>query len=86
MVISQDACLVRLPLRFNVEPHGDHTDEEIIKAVKRVGLDEAVTRLGALDLVLAHRPFSHGQQQLLGLASAISWPGKIIVLDEAASG
>ncbi|KAJ6783186.1 hypothetical protein PWT90_07877 [Aphanocladium album] len=86
VVISQDACLVKLSIRFNLDPHAEHTDEEIANAIERVGLSDAVDRLGGLDTEPSADTFSHGQKQLLGLARAILKPGKIVILDEATSG
>ncbi|KAJ3494039.1 hypothetical protein NLG97_g4340 [Lecanicillium saksenae] len=86
VVVSQDVCLVKLSIRFNIDPHDEHTDEEIGGAIDRVGLSEAVGRLGGLDTELSTDSLSHGQKQLLGLARASLKPGKIVILDEATSG
>lgn len=86
VVVSQDACIVKLPLRFNMDPHGEHSDQEIENALERVGLAEKIKRLGGLDFEPSAESFSHGQKQLLGLARAILKPGKVVILDEATSG
>jgi len=42
--IPQDPCLFTGPLRFNIDPFNQHTDEEIERLSRKAGLDEILDR------------------------------------------
>jgi len=43
-VITQEACLFTGSLRFNLDPKGEHSDEEMLALLKRAGLEELLKR------------------------------------------
>lgn len=83
VVVSQDAYLFGGTVRFNVDPYDASSDEQILAAIRKVSLKEAVEKLGGLDGEMAPDCLTQGQTQMLNLARAILRPGKIVVLDEA---
>ncbi|KAK0391440.1 hypothetical protein NLU13_0941 [Sarocladium strictum] len=83
IVVSQDAYIFGGTVRFNIDPYGASSEEQIIAAIRKVKLTEAVEKLGGLDADIAPDCLTQGQMQMLSLARAILRPGKIVVLDEA---
>lgn len=83
--IPQEPFFIRGNIRTNADPYGEHTDESIISAIKKVHLWELVCQKGGLSTELDADFFSHGQRQLFCLARAILRRSKIVVLDEATS-
>lgn len=83
-VISQDPFLLPGSIRFNLDPFNTASDDDLVGALTRVGLWEAVKEQG-LGQIISAASFSAGQKQLLCLARALVHPKKIIILDEATS-
>ncbi|CAL5405199.1 unnamed protein product [Camellia sinensis] len=85
-IIPQDPTLFNGTVRYNLDPLGQHTDQEIWEVLgkcqlgdvvqeKEVGLDSMVVQDGS--------NWSMGQRQLFCLGRALLRRSKILVLDEA---
>eukprot|EP00038_Savillea_parva_P031360 m.85584 g.85584 ORF g.85584 m.85584 type:complete len:1326 (-) comp9635_c0_seq3:82-4059(-) len=79
-LIPQEAELFSGSVRYNIDPFGDHTNEEL-----RAVLDEVNLANVGLDMVVAERGsnLSAGQKQLVSLARAMVRRPKVVVIDEA---
>ncbi|KJY41225.1 ABC transporter ATP-binding protein [Streptomyces sp. NRRL S-444] len=58
-------------------------DARLQRAVRALGLDELVARLGGLDAEVSPRLLSRGESQQLALAAAYLSPAPLLLLDEA---
>lgn len=97
-IVPQDPTLFAGTLRFNLDPFHAHSDEELLIALKSVGLHSSGTnsdkpsdptveqdKFSDLSFTLAESGsnISQGQRQLVCISRALLKLPKIVILDEA---
>ena len=87
-LISQEPTLFRSTLRENLDLVGEHSDEEIVQALARVGLSDWLSEQShGLNAAIEERGrnLSAGERQLLCMARCLLQDAPVVVMDEATS-
>lgn len=90
IAIPQDPFVLPGSVRFNADPMGVATDEDITSTLTKLHLSKLLESRGGLDADLTEQSLSQGEQQLFALSRAIlrrgkGGAGRILILDEATS-
>lgn len=85
VAVPQEPYIFDNNVRYNVDPSGNVSDEEIVRALERVQLWDRIEKRGGLDAAISEKVLSQGEAQLLVFARAMLCQGKILILDEFTS-
>jgi len=84
-IIPQDAVLMEGTLRYNIDPLGKCSDQEIMKVLNEIGSSLLEDNDKGLDMMICENGanLSSGERQLVNIIRAIIRKTKIVILDEA---
>ncbi|CAI2362549.1 unnamed protein product [Moneuplotes crassus] len=85
-VIPQESTLFKGTLRFNLDPDGKSSEEEIMRLLDKAGLIDLIMRDGkGLDFEIESKGdnLSSGEKQLICICRAILRKNRIVIMDEA---
>ncbi|KAF9879602.1 ABC multidrug transporter [Colletotrichum karsti] len=85
--LPQDPVLLPGTVRDNIDPAGHNPDADLVSALRKTRVWDAVEARGGLDAEMAETGLSAGQKQLFCLARAVlrRRRGGVVLLDEATS-
>ena len=83
--LTQEPFFIPQTIRANMVLGSTLQDEDIIVALRKVNIWEAVQAKGGLDAELSPDSWSAGQQQLLCFARAMLRKSSVLVIDEVSS-
>ena len=85
-IIPQDPTLFNGTLRFNLDPQGIYSDQDLLELTSQAALDKLIARddKGLDQLIEEHgQNLSSGEKQLLCICRAILKQNKVVLMDEA---